>query len=108
MRLEASGLTCGAGFLGESTKNRPLLVESCRLRLGTLGFEGETMSESRIEISCGCGCDQFTWDEPLTDSTVMTCTACGRSATRKAIVSEAVRQAKPEIERALKQAFRGL
>ena len=60
----------------------------------------------RIELSCSCGSEQFSYEKPLTDLTVMTCTKCGASATKGAIVKQAVKKAKPAIEKALKDAFR--
>lgn len=62
--------------------------------------------DAKVELSCGCGCAEFSWEPPLKDSTVMTCTKCGRSATKKAIVAEAAKQAMTALEKAFRKGLR--
>ena len=68
------------------------------------------MSSSQITIRCGrCGSEQFRLpNSPPQPDDVIECTGCGATGRYRDIQADAVRLAKAHMERAVRDAFKGV
>lgn len=60
----------------------------------------------KIDLACKCGGTDFEWEEPLRDSTVLTCTKCNKQGTKRDVVKQAEKLIAADLEKALKKVLR--